>query len=119
VATVLPWPARERLDRCAAVFHQSFALADVMVAAAALLSTFATVRAAPGSLRLVLFTSGALGFLASMNALFYLEQRQWQAIGSLPVATTIVATYAASIWIAWTAWRLRHLFLSPSPSPSR
>lgn len=101
------YSAQGGLDPCVATFKSSFIAADVLVGATALAATLALVQARPEALRTSLFVAGAILFLTSVEALFFLQNRLWASENAVASSVSFVLWYAGSLWIAVGIWRAR------------
>ncbi len=111
--------AQGALDPCLAAFKSSFIGADVLVGATALAATLALLRAKPDALRSSLFVAGAILFLTSVEALFFLQRRLWASANAVPSTVSFALWYAGSLWIAAGVWRARAHLAPPTGATER
>ena len=110
----LPWRfAAPEGGSCAGIFEATFPPAEAMTAIIALLAAVGFFASRPFGLTGGLTASGALGFLASMKALF-LIQNAGPAFPATPGRMGFIAfLYGLALVSALAAWRARGRLLAP------
>ena len=92
---------------CEAVFENSFPLAEGLTALVGASAGIGILRRRAPGLAWSLIASGGLAFLASMWALFYLENAKWTAPDGASLALRVVVLYVAAAYTARAAWAHR------------